>query len=176
MTRTAHWFVALAGLVAALFAGCNASKPQSASDVLKLMAEYKDSGRYDEAIAMAFDWMKKSPNDSLGNTTFLQQIALLYLAKASKEPAQREECVKQAVLYAGKAVSTQPDASEFLAIFSESAGDLIPSEACTYYRRSVQELQKQIPWLEQADPRGSRQIAEASLARVQRKIATSGCK
>ncbi len=143
------------------------------------MGKYSDQGRYDDAIAVALDWVNKYPNDSLGNAPFLQQISLLYLAKASKEPAHKQESVKQAVLYADKALSIQPDASAFLqtaAIISESAGDLIPSEACTYYRQSEQELQKQIPFLEQADPRGSRQIAEASLVRVQRKITNSGCK
>jgi hypothetical protein len=179
VTKAAHWFVVLSWVLAALFAGCKARKPQSASDTLKLMADYQDGGRYDEAIAVGLDWMKKSPNDSLGNAPFLQEIALLYLAKASKEPARKQDWVKQAILYADKALSTPSDSIAFLrtaAIISESTGDLSSSEACTYYRRSVQELQKLIPSLEQADPRGSRQIAEASLDRVQKKITSAGCK
>lgn len=178
MTRTAHWLVVLSGAVAALVAGCNASKPQYATDAVRLMMKYSEQGRYDDAIAVALDWVNKYPNDSLGNAPFLQQISLLYLAKASKEPAHKEESVKQAMLYADKALSIRPDAGAFLqtAIISEAAGDIIPSESCAYYRRSVQELQKQIPFLEQADPRGSRQIAEMSLVRVQRKITNAACK
>jgi hypothetical protein len=179
VAKTNHLLVAISGVAALLFAACNTRKPQYTNEVITLMAKYSNQGRFDDAIAVGLDWTKRHPNDTFGQPLLLQKIALLYLAKASKEPAHKEEWVNQAIRYSDEASVNQPDASAILQeepFILESAGDLAPAEACVYYRRSVQQLRKQIPWLEQADPKGPRQIAEMSLVRIQKKMTNSGCK
>lgn len=179
MAKTNHLLVALLGVAALLIVACNTQKPQHTSELITLMAKYSDLGRFDDAITVGLDWTKRHPNDTLDRPLLLQKIALLYLAKASKDPAHKEECVNQAIRYSDEASVNQPDASVILQeepLILESAGDLVPAEACVYYQRSIQQLRKQIPWLEQADPKGSRQTAEMSLVRIQKKMTNSGCK
>ena len=74
-----------------LLAGCRESVPKTASETITLMTKYSTQKRYDDAIKLAQDWLKKHPDDNAVNGTFYEQIAMIYLVKASKDPAHKEE-------------------------------------------------------------------------------------
>jgi outer membrane protein assembly factor BamD (BamD/ComL family) len=95
--------LSLLSLVSILVA-CHPSTPEKGSEAISLMTTLDQRGRYDEAIRMAQDWMKKHPEDSAHNWAFYDQIAITYLMKASKDPGRKEEWVQQAVDYYDKAL------------------------------------------------------------------------
>ena len=158
--------------------GCDKT-PHYTSDVLKLMSKYGTQGRYDDAIKVGRDWEQKFPDDSSTNAFLDQQIALLYLRKASDDSAHKEQWISRAISSSEEGLSSHGNKDWMnltlgAAVF-ESAGDQSNSGRCVYYQKSIALLQDLIP-LEGGDNMiGSRTKDRATLSRVMEKAEQTGC-
>jgi hypothetical protein len=175
---------------AVVLLGCHPSAPEKGSDTISLMARLDQQGRYDDAIRVAQDWMKKHPEDSAHNWAFYDQIAITYLMKASKDPGRKEEWVQQAVAYYDKALSTHQKTDVDITLYEtgrgfETAGDLSMTNRCSYYGRAVKAFEEEIPFI-QGDSYTAygktiplepvRQQDEKALETVKAKLAKAGCR
>lgn len=152
------------------------------------MARLDQQGRYDDAIRIALDWIRKHPGDSYG-ATFYDQIALTYLMKASKDTAHRDKSIEQAAAFFDKDIAAQPKDSLGFALLEvgrgmEWAGDLSSRDSCAYYGRAIRDFEEDVPYI-QGDSYTAygktiplapiRQENDKSLQRVQAKFAKAGC-
>ena len=146
--------VALLSLLSILaFAGCRVSAPENGSDAITLMTKYNEQGRQDDAISVAQDWLRKHPNDPSHGARFYEQIALIYLTKASKDSAHREEWVRQAVTYYDRDLSVHQREDLDLELYLvgrgfEAAGDLSSQNSCLYYERAVKDFEDEVPFIQ----------------------------
>jgi hypothetical protein len=184
------WFSALALFAVFVLVGCRVNAPEEGSDAITLMAKYSQQERYDDAIRVAQDWMNKHPNDPSHGATFYEQIAIIYLMKASKDRARRDEWVKQAVTYLDKDLSVHQKNSVDVELYKvgrgfESAGDLSSSDSCLYYSRALKAFEDQFAFI-QGDGYTAygktiplepvRQENQKALGRVKEKSEKAGCK
>src|SRR5689334_20890378 len=77
-------------------AGCRVSAPEDWGATINLMLKYTGRRQYDDAIAIAEDWIKKHPNDKSHESGFYDQIAMVYLMKASSDRSHEEAWLQQA--------------------------------------------------------------------------------
>jgi hypothetical protein len=181
---------AISSFAIVFFGGCHASVPEKGSDTISLMAKHNQQGRYDDAIVVAQDWLKKHPDDPSQAATFYEQIAITYLMKASKDSARRDEWVQQAVIYYDKDLSVHQKKDVDLELYSvgrgfESAGDLSTRDSCLYYARAVKAFEEEVPFI-QGDSftaygktiplAPAREENKQALERVKSKFYKAGCK
>jgi tetratricopeptide (TPR) repeat protein len=182
---------ALFSLVAVWFlAGCRTSQLAKGSDAITLMAKYNNEGRYDDAIAVAQDWLKKHPEDPSQNARFYEQIAITYLFKASKDKEHRQDWVKQAVAYYDEDLAVHQKSEIDVELYVvgrgfELAGDLSTYDSCLYYGRAIKAFEEEVPFI-QGDSYTAygktvplapvRKGNEQALERVTAKLAKAGCK
>lgn len=91
-------------------------------------------GHYDEAVRAILDSIKDEKKDYFK----YQSVAVVYGARAVKDPANREKWAEQAAIYLGKSVSLAPDDSMNLmaaAFGIDRIGD-ISSQGCPYYEKA----------------------------------------
>ena len=69
--------VVISFLVIVFLGDCHSSVPESGSEAITLMTKYNQTGRHDDAIRVAQDWLKKHPD---------QEVSLT-LGHASRFPA-----------------------------------------------------------------------------------------
>ena len=136
-----------------LAVGCHAPPPQSVSQAITAMANCGSRGQFDKSIQVGEDWLRKHPEDGENSGTLFQQIALVYLMKASKTPAHTEENVGRAVDYLDRALAAARRKEVSLDLYEigrgfELAGDITGLNKCTYYRRAVQAFEDQSPLLQ----------------------------
>jgi hypothetical protein len=79
--ETDYSFLSLTLLLAASCA--RTSIPEKGSDAITLMTKYNNAARYDDAIGLAQEWLKRNPEDPSQNGRFYEQIAITYLLKAA---------------------------------------------------------------------------------------------
>jgi hypothetical protein len=185
-----HMRVALISLLATFLLGCQAKTPEKGSDAISLMVSLNQQGRYDEAIRVAQDWMRKHPEDTSHNWTFYDQIAITYLMKASKDPARKEEWIQQAVANYDKDLSIHQKGSIDVELYGvgrgfETAGDLSTTNSCLYYGRAVKAFEEEVPYI-QGDSYTAygktiplepvRQENDKALQRLRTKFIKAGCK
>src|SRR5208282_754116 len=143
----------LASLFVIVLLGCRPSTPEKGNDALSLMGRLNQQGRYDQAIAVAQDWMQKHTKDTSHNWEFFGQIAATYVVKASTDPAHKEEWLQQAVAYYDKDLSVRPRRDVDIELFEagrgfEIAGDLSTANRCLYYGRAVKAFEEEMPFIQ----------------------------
>lgn len=182
--------IAVLAFFAVVLLGCHPSAPEKGSDTISLMARLDQQGRYDDAIRVAQDWMKKHPEDPTHNWAFYNQIALAYLMKASKSPARKEEWIQQAAAYYDKGLSANQKNEVDIAQYDagrgfETAGDLSTINGCLYYGRAVKAFEEEIPFIQGNSYTAYgetillepvRRENEKALERVKAKFSKAGCK
>ncbi len=110
--------------------------------VASQMMGYVTRGRYDDAVRTGLEALRNEPRDA----AIYQQLAMVYMSRARKEQGQREQWIREAVAYVGKAVSVDSndpvnvlEAAHALA----AAGGLSSEKRCPYYQRAS-ELSEQM--------------------------------
>jgi hypothetical protein len=95
--------------------------------------------------------LKNKPTDEVVD----QQIAIVYLIRAGKDAALREQWVSKAISYTEKALSLNSKDRDVAgvnvlqeALSFESSGDLSAAERCAYYQRAKKLLTDRIPLLQ----------------------------
>lgn len=91
-------------------------------------------GRYDEAAKAALESIKDEKKEYFK----YQSVAVVYAARAVKDPTNREKWAGQAALYIDKSVSLAPTDSINLleaALSNERIGD-ISGQSCQYYEKA----------------------------------------
>ena len=175
---------------AVLLGGCRPSVPKTANDAIALMTKYSTQKRYDDAIKLAQDWLKKHPEEHAHLAAFYDQIAITYLVKASKDRAHKDKWIQEAVAYYDKDLSAHQNDDIHVEFFTvghgfERAGDLSTADSCLYYKRAVKALEEEKPFI-QADSytldgktfrlEPLRQENDKALERVKLKFGNAGCK
>jgi hypothetical protein len=172
-------------LIAASLAGCKAKTPEKLDDARILIARYVGQGRYDDAIKVAQDWMQSHPDDFL-----YDQVAIVYLTKASKDSSQRDESVGQAVANYEKDLETHKMGTGDIELYEaglgfERAGDLSTHDSCLYYGRARKAFEDEVQFI-QGDSYTAyvstmplaplRQGNQKALERVKSKFDKASCK
>lgn len=148
------------------------------------MTEFATRGDYDRAIQTGLSALKQSHDASL-----YQQLAMVYLMRAYKEPGRREEWARETVLYSEKSLAADVQAKDFLNLHEagrimEAAGNISATSKCEYYGKAAKAFSDQAPLLqgESINAYGYRRPLapirnenEKSLARVQQELAAAGC-
>jgi tetratricopeptide (TPR) repeat protein len=150
------------------------------------MTRYAQKGDYEKAVQIGLAAAKEAPDHSI-----YQQIAMVYLMRAHKQPAGRDNSLREAVLYANKSCETESNSARDLFNLYEAgrvledAGDLSSTGRCDYYRDAAKKLTGQAPLLE-GDSIAAfgyrrplaplRNENQKALTRVKRKFADAGCK
>jgi len=101
-----------------------------------LETELLRKGRYDEAAKAVLDSIKDEKKDYWR----YQTVAVVYAARAVKDPANREKWLGQAAFYLEKSGSLAPEdgVNSMLAAFSmDRLGD-ISGQGCPYYEKARQ--------------------------------------
>jgi len=150
------------------------------------MTRYAQKGDYEKAVQIGLAAAGEAPDPWI-----YQQIAMVYLMRAHKQPAVRDNWLREAVLYANKSCETEShSAGDLLNLYEagrilEDAGDLSSTGRCDYYRDAVKKMTDEAPLLEGdsiaafgyrhplAPMRNENQKA---LTRVKGKFADAGCK
>jgi hypothetical protein len=181
--------IAILLFVTILLANCNSRTPKSIGEVLTEMTKYGKQRRYDQAIRVGQDWAKKHPDDVKPNRLLYQQIAIIYLMKASKDSAHKDEWIQQAIANLDEALSAYTpktfdvDLHE-VGLSFEIAGRMSTSNACLYYGRAAKALEEEAPLIvgDSITAYGKtlplaplRRDNEKALARVKTESASAGC-
>jgi len=171
--------------------GCRVGPPKGRSEMITLMTEYGKQGQWDDAIRVAQEWLKSHPEDGSGaNGIVYEQIAMVYLGKASKDATHKDELIKQAVTYFDKDLSVHHPKPADIEFYSagrgfEEAGDLSTADSCLYYGRALKAFADEEPFIQGETYTDSgatiplapiRQENEKSRERVEAKFAKTGCK
>ena len=99
-------------------------------------------GRYDEAAKTILDSIKGDRKDYLR----YQEVATIYYARATKDPANREKWIEQASSYVDKSVSLAPSDPMnlmFAAFDIDRIGDA-SGQSCVYYGKASKYAQEAI--------------------------------
>ena len=172
-------------IVTCSFVGCKAKTPEKLNDAMTLIVNYSQLGRYDDAIRVAEDWMEKHPQDSL-----YDQVAICYLAKASKDSGHKDQWVQRAVINFEKDLAAHKKSAVDVELYEvgrgfESAGDLSTNDSCLYYSRAVKAFEEEVQFIQgdsytaygHTTPLApARQENQKALERVKSKINKAGCK
>jgi len=115
------------------------------------MHNYIKQGRYDDAVQVGLHALQNQSSDEI----VYQEIAVVYLMRAQKEPEQRERWVSTAISYIDKSLSLNSKDKDAAgvhllqdALSLESAGDLSTNERCSYYGRARKLLEDRAPLLQ----------------------------
>jgi hypothetical protein len=184
--------LAVASILAMVFlGGCRAAPPKTRSEMITLMTRYGKKGKWDDAIGVAQEWLKSHPEDGSGSSGLVyEQMAMVYLAKASRDATHKDEWIRQAVIYFDKDLSLHQQKPIDIEFYSagrgfEEAGDLSTADSCLYYRRALKAFADEQPFLQGDTYTDSgesiplapmRQENEKSRERVEAKFAKAGCK
>jgi tetratricopeptide (TPR) repeat protein len=116
-----------------------AASTEQTHNEISQMTSYTQQGRYDAAIQLGLELLKNDPTDEI----VYQQIADVYLIRAQKDHAQREEWVTKAVSYVEKSLSFNSKDKDTAGVHLfqdarafESAGDLSSDKKCAYYEKA----------------------------------------
>jgi hypothetical protein len=127
--------------------------------------------------------MKRHPDDNSKNGLFYEQIAITYLAKASKDSAHKDEWIQQSIAYYDRDLSVHQKQEIDIELYSvgrgfEWAGDLSATNRCSYYARAVRAFEQEVPFI-QGDSFTSyapiREENDKALQRVKTKLTGNDC-
>ena len=123
--------------------GCRPKAPKTRNEALTLMLKYGEKGKYDAATRVVQDWLNAHPEDaSWGGGTLYDQIGIIYLARASQEPARKDEWIQQAIASDNKNLSLNQPKDIGVELFVvgrgfEEAGDISTTASCLYYGQAL---------------------------------------
>src|SRR5882724_8095748 len=129
--------------------------PQNQGEVLNRMIELQRQHRYDKAVAVVQRWLT-DPRRDVSHDGFMHgQIAFVYIAKAYKRPASRDESLHESErnlemereLIAKAPVDLQIDLFQIGGSY-EILGDLSNKDKCRYYDAARKDLQRQLPLIQ----------------------------
>jgi tetratricopeptide (TPR) repeat protein len=106
------------------------------------MTRYAQKGDYEKAIQIGLTAAKEAPEPWI-----YQQIAMVYLMRAHKQPVARDNWLREAVQYANKSCETESNSARDLFILYE-AGRILEDAGDLSYRDAVKKLTDQAPLLE----------------------------
>lgn len=186
MKKTAMLGAAILALCQMIPIGCQSGQTKP-DDFGSQMVAYTKQGRYDDAIQIGIKALENKPTDEV----VYQQIAVVYLIRARKDEALREQWVSKAISYTEKALSLNSKERDVAgvhlfqeALSFESAGDLSGTERCAHYQRAKKLLTDRIPILqgEQLTVEGKayplaplRKENDKTIARIEEKAAKTEC-
>lgn len=135
-------------IVACSLVGCKVKTPEKLNDARALMVTYAQQGQYDDAIRVAQAWMEKHPEDFL-----YDQVAIIYLAKASKDSAHKDQSIEQAVANFEKDLEAHKKGAVDIELYEigrgfERAGDLSTHDSCLYYGRAVKAFEDEVQFIQ----------------------------
>jgi hypothetical protein len=141
--------VALAGW----FAYHERRVPQNQNEVLKRMIELQREGRYDRAVQVVQNWMNDSRQDISHDGFMYDQIAFVYIAKAYKRPATKDESARRAEENLQKALSLfegQSQGDLTLDLFEIGGGyeilaNVSDQDKCRLYEKARELFARQLP-------------------------------
>jgi hypothetical protein len=154
MTRS-KWLLGIIGLIlivgALVYRGRIAAAGQASddksSDPVSRITRYSLKGKFDEALQEGHHALKSDP----GNPAILNQMAMICLIRAKKEPAQQGEWIREGAEYAQEAAISSSDKGPMAIGYViqagrslELAGDL-SNDKCTYYRKALDVLENRAP-------------------------------
>ena len=173
-----HMVFGLAALI--LSGGCHESVPEFPTDVLNLMAGYNQSGRHDDAIRVAQNWLNKNPEDYDMRAKFDEHIAMSFFMKVPNDASHKEEWIRQAVSYYDDYLSVYRKyhvnvVPQYAGTGFEMAGDLSSKERCLYYGRALKVFAEPYDKDQKTFP-ATPNWKENSLKKVQEKFDRAGCK
>ena len=124
--------------------------PRNQTEVMNRMIELLREGRYDKAVQVVQNWISVS-HDGL----MYEQIAFVYIAKAHKKPATRDESVRQAEENLQNALSFfdgQHQSGLSLEPFEIGGGyemlaDVTDKDKCRLYEKASALFERQLPLL-----------------------------
>src|SRR3989442_770974 len=127
--------------------------PKSGSEALTWAIELQQAGRYDEAVQVLQTWLKGPRRDASQDGFLYQQIAMIYIAKAYKKPATKDESVhraelslQQALAFFGKKEPEDIDIDLYgIGLTYETLGDLSEKDKCQFYGKAKRMLVRQLP-------------------------------
>jgi len=127
--------------------------PQNQGEVLNRMIELQREGRYDKAVNVVQNWMNDTRRDISRDEFLYEQIAMVYIMKAYKRPAARDESVYQAELSLEKALGfydkkKEEDIDVGLSGIGgayEILGDLSDKDRCRFYLMAKRAFEHQLP-------------------------------
>jgi len=172
----------------AVLAGCRPNPPRTVSEVVSRMVHYGNTGRPDQAIRTAQDWLREHPGESNDGLLY-NQIALLYLVKASKDARHKGEWIQEAVTYLEKDLAAHSPTKIDMELYNigqafRVAGDLSADNRCLYYERAAKALEDEFAFI-QGDTitaygktlplAPARRDNQKALDAVKAKLATAGC-
>jgi hypothetical protein len=184
MSRSAEakkWFTGI--VLAALLGvqGCRGSgKISSKGQALESIQKYAKAHDYDQAIKTGTDWLTLEPHDAFMSAL----IGQLYVEKAAANTTDQARLLGESSQYIDRAISVAPQDVAVLDVAArarEAAGDLSANERCDRYKNAFQLIEKKDTALKKefdsADPVWAKvkSLDELFLARLARKIQSSGC-
>jgi hypothetical protein len=146
----------LMGIVIAawfLFLSREMRSPEDQNQALNRMIELQKWGFYDRAAKVVRTWMNDSRRDASHDDFLYFEIAMVYIAKAYKMPAARDESIHQAELNLEGALRVYDQAAPKdidVMLFEigggyELLGDASPREKCRLYEKAREVLLRQLP-------------------------------
>ena len=105
------------------------------------MVHFGNTGRPDHALGTAQDWLREHPGESNDGLLY-NQIALLYLVKASKDARHKGEWIQEAVTYLEKDLAVHSPTKIDMELYNigqafQMVGDLSADNRCLYYGRAA---------------------------------------
>jgi hypothetical protein len=127
--------------------------PQNQGDVLNRMIELQREGRYDKAVQVVQNWMNDSRRKTSLDGFMFEEIAFVYIAKAYKKPATRDESVRRAEDNLQKALAffDGQGQSEFsldpfeIGGVYEAMADISDKDKCRFYEKARGLFVRQLP-------------------------------
>jgi hypothetical protein len=127
--------------------------PQNQEEVLTRMIELQKQGRYDGAVRVMQRWMNDSRRDVTHDELLYQQIAMIYIMKAYKKSASRNESARLAELSLEKSFDLferqkSKDNDPWLIEIGgayETLGDISDRDKCRLYERANALYLEQLP-------------------------------
>ena len=117
------------------------------------MIELQKQGRYDGAVRVVQRWMNDSGRDVTNDEILYQQIAMIYIMKAYKKPASRNESTRLAELNLEKSLAlferqnskeNDPWLIEIGGAY-ETLGGISEKDKCRLYERASGLFLEQLP-------------------------------
>jgi len=127
--------------------------PKMGTDALSRAIELQEAGRYDKAVQVLQTWMKDSSRNTSHDGFLYIQIAMIYIARAYKKPATRDESIHEAQLNLEKSLDfvnkRDPEDNGFdldgIGGAYEVLGDLSDKDKCQFYERAQQAFARELP-------------------------------
>jgi tetratricopeptide (TPR) repeat protein len=158
MTRSGKilWFAGLAVFCLAVtgwFVIARGNVPKTGSEALNRAIELQKAGRYDSAVRVLQTWMKGTSRNTSHDGFLYLQIAMIYIAKAYKNPTTKAASIHEAQLNLEESLDfankRDPEDNSFdldgIGSAYEILGDLSEPNKCEFYETAKQIFVRELP-------------------------------